>query len=152
MNEQSNTTPVAPQSPAPAVVVNVQPPADKPVDTAPATAPAPQQAPKPASKAPAKSAAPKASPAQKAAAGKAKVAATGRKVVTYGMADKIQLSAELKGTNPKKRTAAERFAFYKDSRTVGDYVKKVKHWGGNEKLAMRDLAWDTKQGWVKVIA
>lgn len=46
--------------------------------------------------------------------------------------------------NPKKGTAAVRYAHYKDGMTVGDYIKAV----GDRKQALRDMAWDRKQGWV----
>lgn len=48
--------------------------------------------------------------------------------------------------NPKRGTAAVRFAHYRDGMTVADYITAV----GDRKQALRDLAWDTKQKWVGV--
>ncbi len=44
--------------------------------------------------------------------------------------------------NPKRGTAAERFALYAKGMTVGEYVKK----GGKK----ADVSWDEKQGFIKV--
>lgn len=44
--------------------------------------------------------------------------------------------------NPKRGTAAERFALYAKGMTISDYIKK----GGKK----ADVSWDTKQGFIKV--
>lgn len=52
------------------------------------------------------------------------------------------------GDNPKRGTAADRFAHYKDGMTVAHYVKKL---DGDRTQALRDLNWDAKQGWIKLV-
>lgn len=47
--------------------------------------------------------------------------------------------------NPKRRTAAERFALYKTGMTVRMYTELV----GNETQAVNDVLWDTDHGWIK---
>lgn len=46
--------------------------------------------------------------------------------------------------NPKKAQAAIRFSHYKEGMSIGDYITAV----GDKKQALRDLAWDRKQGWI----
>lgn len=65
-------------------------------------------------------------------------------VKTRVMSAKSTLRIVVSG-NPKKGTAAKRFALYKDGMTIQDYVDAV----GDKKQALRDLAWDMKQGWIK---
>jgi hypothetical protein len=98
--------------------------------------------------------APKPGPKAKGASGKGKAPAKApesqrRAPASIGMDDQIKLLVE---GNPKKRTAAERFKFYAECKTVKDYCRKVTKWGGNDKLALRDIAWDMKQKWIKLEA
>jgi hypothetical protein len=81
-------------------------------------------------------------------------AATTRRAA-FGPTDLIVLDPELKGANPKKRTAGQRFALYAPvapatTMTVAEYRKAVTKWGGNEKLADRDISWDMKKGWITI--
>ena len=46
--------------------------------------------------------------------------------------------------NPKRRTAADRFALYKTGMVVQQYVELV----GNQALAVGDVEWDTNHGWI----
>lgn len=52
--------------------------------------------------------------------------------------------------NPKRRGAAVRFALYRNGMTVAAYVKAVcgKRVGGDAPLAYRDLAWDSRVGFI----
>jgi hypothetical protein len=63
-----------------------------------------------------------------------------------GIADDTKISI-LVSENPKRSTAAERFAFYKEGMLVSTYVNKV----GNRTLAYADLRWDSKQKFIKLI-
>jgi hypothetical protein len=51
------------------------------------------------------------------------------------------------GPNPKRANAAKRFTYYKDGMSVADYIKKV----GDRVLAVADVRWDTKKGWIKLV-
>lgn len=73
------------------------------------------------------------------------VVVTSRKRVMFTDDMVITILAE---GNPKSRTAAVRYAFYKTGQKVSEYKKLVR----NENLALRDLGWDTKQGWIVVTA
>ena len=48
--------------------------------------------------------------------------------------------------NPKERTARERFSKYRTGMSVEEYIRTV----GDRALAQRDLAWDTKMGYILV--
>lgn len=62
---------------------------------------------------------------------------------TAGVKDTDVIRIHAKG-NPKKGTAAVRYNHYKDGMTVKDYIDAV----GDRKQALRDMAWDRKQGWI----
>lgn len=116
-------------------------PATKPSDTEPREPTATPK--KPATKA--KTSGTK-KPATKAKAG------TRTKRVTYARDDKIKV---LVTENPKKRAAAERFNLYKTGMTVKGYIDAVTKAGtGNsteaEQQALRDIAWDVKQGFISI--
>lgn len=48
--------------------------------------------------------------------------------------------------NPKRGTAAQRFDVYKDGMLIATYKKKV-----GEPQAVRDLRWDTKMKFIKIV-
>lgn len=50
----------------------------------------------------------------------------------------------LESDAPKRGSAARRFALYRDGMTVQDYIDAV----GDKRLALRDIAWDRKQGYI----
>lgn len=102
----------------PAESPTVAKPADKPAADKPAAVAKPAKAPaKPAGRAP-----------------------------LFGETDVIRYLLTGDAPNPKRGTAAARFAHYRDGITVADYIAAV----GDRKQALRDLAWDTKQKWVAV--
>jgi hypothetical protein len=51
-------------------------------------------------------------------------------------------------SNPKKRTAAERFDLYRSGMTVQELLD-ISH---NQTQAMNDIIWDLGKGWIKVEA
>lgn len=105
----------------------------------------PKKNPAPAKKAAEKPAAKKASekPAAKPAAKKVEAAEPGARGRAPNIAGdaKIKLLVE-KGTNPKRGTAAERFALYKNGMTVDEYIAA----GGKR----ADVNWDVGQGFIEV--
>lgn len=53
--------------------------------------------------------------------------------------------------NPKRGTAAKRFALYKDDMTVAKYAKALENNNmGDIRQARADVNWDAKQGWIKL--
>ena len=76
--------------------------------------------------------------ARKAAAKKSPVRKTPGSAKFTGSA-KITV---LEKTNPKRGTAAKRYALYRDGMTVDAYIGK----GGQR----RDVVWDLGQGWIRV--
>lgn len=58
----------------------------------------------------------------------------------------ITVYANYKTENPKRGTAAQRFTHYKDGMTVDEYIAKV----GDRGLALADVRWDVKQGFIKL--
>lgn len=115
--------------------------ASRPGATAPAASTRPADAPasEPEVKPVAKPAAAK--PAAKPAAAKS----PGRALL-FADGDVIRYLLTGDAPNPKRGTAAARFAHYRDGMTVAAYIAAV----GERKQALRDLAWDTKQKWVAV--
>lgn len=96
---------------------------------------------RPAAKKSAEAAAPakkSAAPAKKAAAPETEGGARGRQPNFPDTAKIKILAAE----NPKRGTAAERFALYKNGMTIGDYVAA----GGKR----ADINWDVKMGFIEV--
>ena len=78
----------------------------------------------------------KAAPAKKAEAAAAKK--PGR---APAFTDDMKIKV-LVGENPKRGSAAERFALYKNGMTVAAYLDA----GGKRP----DISWDSKQGWIQV--
>lgn len=62
----------------------------------------------------------------------------------WGDSDKITILVE---GNPKRGTAAERYALYHTGMTVGAYIKAI---GGSRSKAWRDLRHDIRNGWISV--
>lgn len=52
--------------------------------------------------------------------------------------------------NPKSRGAAQRFSFYKNGMTVGEYQEVMKANGSSPKLAMDDMRWDYVSGFIDI--
>jgi hypothetical protein len=52
-----------------------------------------------------------------------------------------------KGDNPKRGTAAKRYSLYRTGMTVAGYQAAI---GGDRRLALADINWDRKKGWIKV--
>ena len=52
--------------------------------------------------------------------------------------------------NPKTRTARARFAAYTTGMTVAQYTAATKKLGATSAMALRDVAWDAKQGYIKL--
>ena len=77
------------------------------------------------------------------------VAAAGSPEVAKGDDRVITVLVE---ENPKGAFGAShrRFALYKTGMTVGEYVKGVMALGHERRVAIRDLAWDTGHGYIKV--
>jgi outer membrane biosynthesis protein TonB len=112
------------------------PAAKKPATTKATAKPAPKAA---ESKAPAKKVADaKPTPAKKAAKPEAAAKKPGR-APNHGDDAKIKVLVK---DNPKRGSAAERFALYKNGMTVGEYIDA----GGKRP----DISWDSKQGWIQV--
>jgi len=74
----------------------------------------------------------KSEPKNKAPKGEAQ-----KEAMAASRARKIKILVE---GNPKRGTAAERYALYKNGMTVGKYTEL----GGQ----LRDVTWDIKQGWI----
>lgn len=83
--------------------------------------------------------APKAQP--KPAAKKPAAAPVGRGRAHFSEAGVITILH--KGENPKRGTAAERYDLYRSGMTVAAYIAA----GGQR----RDVVWDQKMGWIKVV-
>jgi hypothetical protein len=60
--------------------------------------------------------------------------------------DRDKITVRHKGDNPKRGSAAARYALYRTGMTVAEYVKAV----GSRGQAMRDLRWDVANKWVSV--
>lgn len=59
---------------------------------------------------------------------------------------------EVRKENPKRKSAAGRFALYEEGMTVGDYIKKSNEAGNTKALAMADIRWDHVAGFITVVA
>lgn len=62
--------------------------------------------------------------------------------------NKMKIQVLHSGDNPKRGSAAERYKFYRDGMKVTTYIEKV----GSRILAVADLRWDQKKGWIKLVA
>ena len=78
------------------------------------------------------------------AAKTAKVASGGAKSLSVADSDVIYVLAS---ANPKKGTAADRYSNYADGVTVEAYIAAV----GDRRQGLRDIAWDSRKGWIEVI-
>lgn len=58
----------------------------------------------------------------------------------------------LSEANPKafKSKSHARFALYRTGMTVGDYIEAVKKHGRTRRVAMRDIDWDLKHGYISL--
>jgi hypothetical protein len=52
--------------------------------------------------------------------------------------------------NPKRGTAAKRFAFYKNGMTVAQYQEVMAQNEGSARLAMADMRWDFVAGFINI--
>ena len=64
-------------------------------------------------------------------------------------ADDVKITV-VSSENPRRGKAAERFACYASSPTIGDYVAAMAKMGHDRDWAVRDVAWDARHGFIRL--